>query len=225
MWCDDIAARRLARTHNIETFGTFALYQVLTSDTGNIATPRSTEMKMRLLRARIADVPISLSELAWATDDSDGADIAVGVFLGRPHVWNLNPSEALTWYRKRMRTMTNSPHRKILPDLLYEACRGYGAAAHESDRIAAIGGLLAVTMFDVYLSAMTPVFVAASRYAAFTLEPRLKPDPLPAAVQSLLSSLEPTVGTALATQMIMRLFSEAPLADRLSVASIVLGNR
>ena len=225
LWSDDIAVRRFARTQNIETFGTIALHEVLTSDDGTIETPRSTEMKIRLLRARIADVPISLGELAWATDDSDGTDIAVKVFLGRPHVWSLNPSEAISWYRERIRTMTNSPQRNTVPSLLYEACRGYGAAVPESDRIAAIGSLLAGTLFDVYVPAMTPALMAASRHAALTLEPKSKPDPLPIAVQSLLNSLEPTAGTALAAHIIMVLFSEAALDDRINVASIVLSNR
>ena len=86
LWCDDIAVRGLAKAQNIKTFGTFALWEVLTTNDKTIETASSTEMKMRLLRARIGDVPISLGELAWATENSDGADIAVGVFLGRPHV-------------------------------------------------------------------------------------------------------------------------------------------
>ena len=225
LWCDDIAVRRLARAQNIKTFGTFALWEVLTSDDKTVETASSTEMKMRLLRARIGDVPISLSELAWATENSDGADIAVGVFLGRPHVWSLNPSDALAWYLKRIRMMINSPYRQVVPQLLYEACRGYGAAVPESDRVVAVGNLLAATLLDINFPALTPILLAATRYAAITLAPESRPDPLPTAVQKVLNSLESIVEPALAAQFVMGLFSETSLADQHQVASIVLGDR
>ncbi len=88
LWCDDLALRAMAEAEGIPTFGTWALYEALAETSEPTWLPPATEVKMRLLRARIADVPISLPELTQAMDDSNGLDTAVASFLSRPQIWH-----------------------------------------------------------------------------------------------------------------------------------------
>ena len=125
LWCDDVALRRLAESEGIVTFGTYALYEVLALQQGNDWLPSPVEMKMRLLRAQIADVPISPQELCDAADDSDGPDVAVGSYLGRPFSW-LNPSETFAWYQHRVEMMMSTSSKQGIPGLLFNAAHGLG---------------------------------------------------------------------------------------------------
>ena len=117
LWCDDVALRNLAESEGIQTFGTCALYEVLALEQGKDWLPNSTDLKMRLLRASVADVPSSLLELQEAADDSDGVDAALNLFLGRPLSWR-DPLEALLWYLKRVSALIAASSSQEIPDLL-----------------------------------------------------------------------------------------------------------
>ena len=225
LWCDDLALRNMAELEGIPTFGTWALHEALHSTQKGKDLPTATETKMLLLRARIADVPISLDDLAQAADDSDGPDIAVQCFLSRPHTWNSNPSDTYRWYLERVRTMSTGAHRQRIPSLLLAACHGWGAAVPATSRTVTIGGVLAATLLIVGDPALTPVMLAATRYATNELDPGVGPDPLPDVLHHLLKNLEPGVGTETAAQQLTTLFSGASPADRRTVTSIVLGDR
>ena len=114
LWCDDAALRHLAKSEGITAFGTYALYEVLALEQGNGWLPRPTDMKMRLLRAHIADVPIALPELQEAADDRDGGDTAVGLFLGRAFSWR-DPSVTLPWYVDRVAEAESGVHEPGYP--------------------------------------------------------------------------------------------------------------
>ena len=83
LWCDDIALRRWARSEGIPTFGTFALWEVLTSRTDTSLSLELAELKSSLLREGIADVPLTWDELT-AIADADSTGRAAFNFLARP---------------------------------------------------------------------------------------------------------------------------------------------
>ena len=225
LWCDDLALRALAEAEGIPTFGTWALYETLSTTPEGTWLPPATEMKMRLLRAQIADVPISLPELTQATDDSDAPDTAVGSFLSRPQVWHDHSSEVFRWYLERIRELIRGPYQQWVPALLNASCLGLGAAVVPPNRQKAMGGLLAAASFNIGDPTMVPALVAASRYAANHLDPSAQLDPLPDAVKVLLTSLEAEIGTGPAAQELTVLFSETDPSDRLTVTSVILEDR
>ena len=225
LWCDDIALRAIAEAHGVPAFSTWALYEALAS-TGPLNDLRpGSEIKMGLLRARIADVPLSLSELTEGLDEGDGPDTAVAHFLQRPCVWLQYRSEALQWYMDRVKALCEGLNRHHLPELLYAAALGLGSAVVASDRQGAIGGMLAATLMSASEPAMTPVLLAASRYAARATDLSLELDPLDGAVNHLLRTLESNLDAGSAAQRVVWLFSEAERSDRLSVTAIVLRER
>lgn len=225
LWCDDLALRVLAEAEGVPAFGTWALYEALAETSTPTWLPSATELKMRLLRARIADVPISLLELTQAIDDSDGPDRAVASLLGRPQIWHEYLTEALRWYAARLKELASGPHRQWVPMFVKDSCRGIGAAIPPSNRLKAIGGILASALFNIGDPAIVPALVAGSRYATNDLDPSAELDPLPDAVKILLTSLEAEIGAEAARRDLMRLFSAADPADRLIVTSVILGNR
>ena len=146
LWCDDAALRRLARSAGVATFGTYALYEVLASEVGVGGLPRYVELKMRLLRARIADVPISLSELSEAVEGCGGPDTGLEFFLGRPAIWREDADGALGWYLGRVNTFLAGSNRWHVPGLLLAASYGLGSAVAPPQQQAAIGSVLAETL-------------------------------------------------------------------------------
>ena len=178
LWCDDLSLRFLAEALGVRTFGTWALYEVLTSEPGGSWLPEALEMKMNLLRAGVADVPITLPEFDRALDDSDGPDIAAARYLNRPTVWmtggQTQPQTALTptfhpgassanqrtaktinWYIRRCAELSRGPHKQRVPELLYAACHGLAAfydpskPEYASARLRIVSGLLAHTIIAV----------------------------------------------------------------------------
>lgn len=225
LWCDDLALRAWAQAEGIPAFGTWALYEALAETPQPRWLPPATELKMRLLRARIADVPISLLELTQAIDDSDGPDTAVASLLGRPQIWYEYLTEALRWYTARLKELASGPHRQWVPIFVKESCRGIGTAVPPPNRLKAIGGILASALFNIGDPAIVPALVAGSRYATNDLDPSAELDPLPDAVEILLTSLEAEIGAEAARRDLMRLFSAADPADRLIVTSVILRDR
>ena len=174
LWCDDIALRLMAEAVGIPTFGTWALYEALSPTPEGMWLPPSGEMKMRLLRRHIADVPISLSELGELvreTDSTEEPDLAVATFLFRPHAWSTNPSETFVWYLKRIEAIAEGLHRKEITNLMHAACCGWGTAVPDSAKTAAIGRVLGATVHTVRNPDLTPILLAVSRHAIKALDP------------------------------------------------------
>ena len=140
LWCDDLALRGLAESQGITAFGTWALYETLASTARGSWLPAVTELKMRLLRAGIADVPISLSELEMAADFRDGPDAAIQHFLRRPLAWSRRSAEhhevvSGTLQQADSRTPPGIRAGTALRGLLWRRrCRGH-AGSPGSDRI------------------------------------------------------------------------------------------
>ena len=225
LWCDDLGLRTMAESEGIPTFGTWALLEALSSTPESTWPAPTTEMKMRLLRAQIADVPISLNDLSQTVDESDASNIAVNCLLARPHVWIENPSDTFGWCLERVRELCQGPHRQRVMGLLQAVCYGWGTVVPMSAQRAVVGGALGGAILIVSDPAMTPQLLTASRYATHELDPRAKPDPLPEAAHKMLKFLETAIGPNRAAQRLILLFSEAEPADRHVVASIVFSDR
>ena len=225
LWCDDIALRALAEQEGIPTFGTWALLEVLSSIPENDWSVPTTDIKMRLLKAQIADVPISLHELQQVAVDTEDSHIAVNCFLARPRIWIENPQHAVRWCLNRVQELNRGPHRQQVLGLLHATCYGWGAAVPPLARKAVLGMVLGGTILIISDPAITPQLLTASRYAANELDPRNTSDPLEEAVKNMLNHLEATIGPDPAARTLIQLFSQADPADRQMVASIVFRYR
>ena len=225
LWCDDLALRSLAESLGISSFGTWALYEALSVTPAGGWLPQPLDARLRLLRARIADVPIALHEIAEAANEVDSPDEIVGAYLIRPLVWIQSLNDVFDWFLDRVSALTAQPDERRVPGLLYVAAHGLGAAVAPERRFAAIGALLAGTIGRVADPSAVPALLAASRYAARELDPCGEEDPLEHAVRQLLRALESTIGPGQAARDVVRMFSEIEPADRHTVASIVLGER
>ena len=225
LWCDDLALRSLAEQEGIPTFGTWALLEALSSKPENAWPAPTTDIKIRLLGAQIADVPISLPELQQAKEDTEDSHIAVNCFLARPRIWIENPQHALGWYLNRVQELNKGSHQQQVLGLLHAACYGWGTAVPPPARMAVIGSALAGTILSISDPAMTSQMLTASRYAANELDPKKTSDPLTDAVKNMLNFLEKSIGPGPAAQTLILLFSKANPADRQIVSSIVFNDR
>ena len=225
LWCDDLAMRSVAAHEGIPTFGTWALYEALVSTPAGAWLPPPTEMKMQLLRARIADVPITVPELADATDRDEVLDFAVYAYLSRPLTWTIDLQGTLGLFRDLVTNLGAGDNRQWIPELLDAASFGVGTAADSTQRNVVIGALFVTAVLHTWDPSIVPALIIASRTAAGHLDPAEEPDPLPFAVQRLLEALESYLDPHAAAQTVVWMFAEAQVADRNIVTSIVLGER
>ncbi len=225
LWCDDLALRCLAQSVGVNAFGTWALFEVLSPEDEWAWLPETEEIKLRLLRAQITDVPISLPELSQPGDTDEEPDIAAQLFLRRPYAWSENLAQTHNWYLRLFRTLVGGPHRQLAPGLLYAASYGLAAAVEPSERQGAIGSLLASSLAGISDPELVPILLAAARYAVRELDPAASLDPLEDTVRHLLAGWEPAFGAGPAAQAVRWLFSRLESDDRRTVMAIVLGNR
>ena len=223
LWCDDVALRALAEKEGIPAFGTWALLEAVSSIPENPWSAPTTDMKMRLLRAQIADVPISLDELRHAVEDTEDSHIAVNCFLARPRIWIENPQPAVAWYLNRVQELKGGPHQQQVMALLQAVGYGWGTAVPPQAQKEVMGMTLGATILMISDPVMTPQLLITSRYTANELDPGNASDPLEEAVKHMLNCLEATIGPGPAARTLFQLFSRADSADRGIVASIVLG--
>lgn len=222
LWCDDLALRRWAGAEKVTAFGTWALYEVLSSQDECTWLPEVTEMKMRLLRARIADVPISLSTLEQVADHSAGLDSAVQHFLRRPAVWGRGRVQRTTaLYVGLLKKLISRSEHQLAAGLLHAACCGLGVATD----LEATSYLLAGTLLIVNDPGSVPALLDAARYAARELDLATKLDPLEETVRYLLKTCEPIFGAGQAAQVVMWIFSQAKFADHQIAMKVLFGDR
>ena len=211
----------MAAAAGVPAFGTYALYEALSASDEAGDLPGQTEMKMRLLRARIADVPIGIGVLAEAADDSEGPDPAIALFLGRPASWSDNPEDVLNWYLGRAAALMAGPHSEHLAGLLIASCCGLGAAVAPEHRTSAIGRVLADTLWQINDPAMTPVLLEASRLAGRLIDLAADLDPLEYATRRLVEILRShQVDPEMTIWIVRAIFSQAQPADKLAASSI-----
>ena len=225
LWCDDLAMRRLAEHLGVPTFGTWALYEALASASAAAWLPPPTEMKVQLLRARIADVPITAPELVDATDRGEVLDFAACAYLSRPLPWASDLHGTLGLFRDLVTDLVYSENQRWVPGLLDAASFGLGMAVDSTQRNGAIGALLFTAVLHTCDPSIVPALIFASRTAAGHVDPAAEPDPLPVAVRRLLEALESHADPREAAQTVLLMFAEAQPADRTIVTSIVFGDR
>ena len=226
LWCDDVALRSLADEAGVLSFGTWALYEVLSSTAEGAWLPPSTEVKMALLRGHIADIPITLGGLAQNMDDSNDMDTAAELFLFRPRAWRENPAVTFDWYLNRVRTLKRGASSQRVAQLLHAACCGWGVAVPDWFKTTAIGGALGATIHTVSEPEMTPVLLEASRQASREIDPRDERDPLPEAIKASLETFSNlSIREETAARTLMTLFSQVDTADLRIVTSILIGDR
>ena len=225
LWCDDLAVRSVAAHEGIPAFGTWAVYEALASTPAGAWLPPPIEMKMRLLRARIADVPITIPELTDATDSGEVLDFAIGAYLSRPLTWANDLQGTLEWFRELVTNLVNGANHQWVPGLFNDASFGLGTTVDSAQRASAIGALLVTTILHTRDPSMVPALILTSRTAAGHLDPADQPDPLPHAVRHLLEALEQDTNPRQAAQTVVLMFAEAQPADRDLVTSIVIGGR
>ena len=221
LWCDDAALRRLAETAGVDAFGTYALYEAVAGHPTRDTLLDGPAMKMRLLRARIADVPIRRTELVHETDDSEGADPAWETWLSRPAAWH-DPADAFAGYAHRLRKLQEHNRVQHMPRLLQAACRGIGAAVVDGERKRAIGAVLATSLLELRDRApLATELVQVARLTATGRGQRPPIDPLPAAAEFLLAAYEEVTDAAVAAQMLLKTCSSLSPDDLRIVASVI----
>ena len=221
LWCDDVALRHLAETSGVKAFGTYALHEALDGHPVRDTLPDRPAMKMRLLRARIADVPVRWTELVRATDDTEGADPAWETWLSRPAAWH-DLADAFAGFAHRLRKLQEDHRIQQVPRLMHAACRGIGAVTVNGERRRAIGAVLAASLLEL----RDPVLLATeliqvARQAATGPGSWAPVDPLPAAAEFLLAAYEEVADAAGAAQMLLKTCSSLSPADLRIVASVI----
>ena len=221
LWCDDIALRAWAKSEGVQTFGTYALYEVLATDPNIGLSLRLGDLKARLLSAGIADVPLTWRELSDIADASDDPDLPVTQFLSRPLSWGDLPV-TLRWYHERFMTAANGPDRYRVLGILRAATYGSGMSVELPLRRTATAGILAAAVGTIRDTEMTPALVLASRYACRDVDPSGNLDVLGDAAASLWQACRTDMSPAEAAQAVLELFSQCDNADRTMIAAAIL---
>lgn len=224
LWCDDLALRVMAESEGIRTFGSYALYQVLAAEADMECLPALSDLKQRLLRAAIADVPLRWQELSTIADSDDGSDLAVIRFLERPLSWSNVPA-TLRWYFDRFALAAAASDQLRAIRLMRAASCGLGMSTQPELRREIVGGLLAAALGTIRDPAMTPIILVASRYACREVDPSGALDVLREAVAVLLGTLENESSPADAARTVAQIMSQAEQADRNTAAAAILGAR
>ncbi|MDE0613665.1 MAG: DUF4062 domain-containing protein [bacterium] len=219
LWADDLVLRSLAREAGVEAFGTWALYEVLVDLPEGAWLPTQDNLKMELLRCRIAEFPISLAELDQLGSDSEEALISICTYLSRPHIWQHDLVGTYGWYTNRVQNLALRGRINWIPDLLYAASIGAGMSVTDTERPSVIGPLLGAAVTSTGSAELVPTLLAASRAAAYSIDPVHPPEPLPETVRSLFEALGSAIGRMAAAQRVTQLFGQVNPSDR----SVVVG--
>ena len=222
LWCDDAALRHAAQAQGVETFGTYALCEALADESDSASLRDLSTLKMQMLRAHLADVPISHVELIEGTDDSDGADPAWELWLSRAATWQdaLGACAAVVY---RINNLHHSNRWQHIARLVQASCIGIGSTNSGRDITKAIGSLLATVLLEVRDSPPTvPEIVEAARRANTMLGQSDQLDPLTVAAECLLISASSVIDDSAAGRSVMQIFSAVPQVDRRKIAAVIL---
>ena len=222
LWCDDIALRRWARSEGIPTFGTYALWEVLTSRTDTSPSLSMDDLKGSLLREGIADVPLTWDELT-AIADADTTGRAAFNFLARPASWH-NPPSTFSWYSERFDQAVASEDASVMCGLLGAASGGFGTSVDPSMRRHTLSNMLAIAVLRAQDLEAVPALVLTSRYACWQIEPSGDLDVLPDAAAALFDAYMAQMTPAQAARAVVVCFRECEDQDRLTVTSAVLSS-
>ena len=222
LWCDDIALRRWARSEGIATFGTYALWEVLTSRADTSLSLTLAEMKASLLREGVADVPLAWDELT-AIANADTTGRAALNFLARPASWHRPPS-TFSWYAERIDHAAASEGANAISGLLGAASVGFATAIDPSMRRHALSDMLAITVLSAQGPEVVPDLVLASRYACWEAEPSGHLDVLSDAGAALFDAYKTELPPAQAARAVLIRFGECEEQDRRTVTSAVLSS-
>ena len=223
LWCDDLALRRWAQSEGIPTFGTFALWEVLAASADTEPSLPIGDLKSRLLRAGIADVPLSWDELTAIADDDTSGQSAFN-FLARPASWHQLPA-TLRWYFHRFEKAVSSADTAAMFGLLRAASLGAGTSVDPRVRRRLLRDLLAMAVLAARDRDAVPALVLASRYACREIHPSADFDVLPDAAVALFEAHMTAMTPSQAAQAVVVLFGECEEKDRLAVLSAVLVSR
>lgn len=222
LWCDDIALRRWAQSEGIPTFGTYALWEVLTLRNDTSLSLELVDLKGSLLREGIADVPLTWDELT-AIADADTTGRAAFNFLVRPASWH-HPPSTFQWYSERLDQAAASEDASVMCGLLRAASGGFGTSVDPSMRRHPLSDMLAITVLRAQDLEVVPALVLASRYACWEIEPSGDLDVLPDAAAALFDAHMAELTPAQAAQAVLIRFSECEDQDRRTVTSAVLSS-
>lgn len=221
LWCDDLALRRYARQAGVETFGTWALYEVLAPQADWSWLPDTRTFLIRLLRARIADVPLPVAELVKTARHDDGSDEALAILLQRPHLWAQDGQNTQRWYLLRMETLIHESCTDEARVLMYSACFGRGITTEEQKRADALGEIPGSTILCADDPEIVPHLVDAARQASNVIVLGEGPDPLDAAVRHLVRATDLQSDSESPARGVADRFTHASADDREIVSRIL----
>ncbi len=220
LWCDDIALRRWAQSEGIPAFGTYALWEVLTSANDTSTSLQMEYLKGKLLHAGIADVPLTWDEITAIANDDASGQVAFN-FLARPASWYQLP-KTLEWYLGRAERAVTSTDADRTIRLLQAALFGAGNSVEPRQRRYLLGHLLADAVLRARDLDTVPNLVLASRYACWGIDPSGGLDVLCDATAVLLNLHIAELVPPQAVRTVVNFFSKCEQQDRNTVASAVL---
>ena len=224
LWVDDLALRRLALHIGIRCFGTYALLEARRELPGSIGLPSNSEVRRRLLRHRIGDVPLTWDEIDDIATHEDASSVCF--LLSRPANW-WNMPRMFQWYRERVDACVETNRYNEVPALTYSAILGLGRADAANELAQGAAGILATAVNSGIDHSEVPVLVDAARQASRRLDPRGESDPLPAVVELLTQALshslaQTNVPRTAIVEHIVNLFRSMTEEDRHIVTRAIL---
>ena len=221
-WCDDVALRAAARSIGVPSFSTPALIDVLVGS--GVVTTQEREAAIRsFIESFVGDFPIEEDRLSALASGHDWkADPVASVFSRRASWFNIISCVQI-WSRLCRRAA--GVDRSIVPDWLYYAMLGLsGALVDEGVRKEPASGLLG-TAISFVLDDPDQVArcVIATRRGLGLPDGPSDLDPLAMTVSALRANLARTMGIALATSYVSRVFSTLSPDDRMVVLQVLYG--
>ncbi|CAN5697711.1 hypothetical protein BH18ACT2_BH18ACT2_08880 [soil metagenome] len=213
---DDVALAALARSVGVPAFGSFALLMALAA-AGRITTDQVDGFVTKLYAAQADDMPLSPVRLAAIAISRDWPLNTAIHPMTRPAYWR-EPEIAFSAFAATIDGFRDTPNSA--GRTLYAATVGVIRAVVAGSPLPIIGQLFAQAMLALEAEPEAVAELVAAMRAA--CDGRDLPDPLPAAVRSLLdltsSALEPgELGVFVTTA-----FSLLEQEDRITAASIFL---
>ena len=223
LWADDLGLRRVARSLGVATFGTYALFEVLTSLDDVLALPKKNDFDLDLLQNAIADVPLESSMLQSIIESH--AHPLVCALLQRPVHWMPPNTMAMhRLYQIKISGLHFHGEENKIADLVYAATLGICRAV-ESDVGAQMAPFVLTTaLISGLRHESIPTIVEASRQACRRVGTSSAFDPLAPAVRiltELVTQTFPELGQVVSRTYITGIFASLSESDRHLVWNVV----
>lgn len=217
---DDYALRSLAVSVGASTCGSVALMQALVK-AGHLSVPDFERALYIVRKNRGVDLPIDLGQMLALAAEDDDARAACLLDLSRPAFWR-DLSAATNCFGVVLEALA-----RVGDDwgvgAVQAATLGVVRAARPGFALGLVAGILGLAVVRTTLPA--DELLRASRRVVDEEVGEQIGDPLPLAVERVLTTLNQLGGAAMASQMVLRRFTGLSEEDRRVVTEVILSGR